>query len=339
MLLVTLAWLVLRYREWTRIELRPPILYEPRVWIGDLVFPVLPDPMIFYALLAVAGALTVVGLARPRWFVARIALAISILLVSAPGAGFGHVEHTAHLLFLAHIYSMFRPLGKPRDADEADSRARGYSWFLLGLLAVYTASGLWKVVDLTIRDVLKPGLTWLDARAMLATSIASMRGVDLPMVVPQFVERTAWMFPVGYVALTLIFSASFIAAFRRPFLLIVVPTIVLFHILNAVVMYVLFVFTIFVAILVLSPYDLLVPRVRRHLVPVRSTHFDGRGHAARYEVRYENDDVDTFGGFYAYRERLRRRSTLAAAGLYYPGLGWLVSRILEFAHRKAGTTT
>lgn len=334
MLFVTIAWLVLRYREWTRIEMRPDALYEPQIWIGKLVFPILPDPVVFYVLLVTTGVLTILALARPRWYAVRIPLLISILLVSAPGTGFGHVEHTAHLLFLAHVYSMFRPLGEPRSLDEAGFRARGYNWYLLGLLAVYTASGLWKVVDLTIRDILKPGVTWLAPEAMVATSIAAMRGVDLPMMIPQLVERTAWIFPIGYVMLTLIFSASFIAAFRRPFLLVVVPTIVLFHILNAVVMYVLFVFTIFVAVLVLAPYDLLVPSINRRLVPIRDTYFGGRGHAARYEVRYDNGDVDCLTGFYAYRERLRQHSALAAAALYYPGLGWLISRGLEFAHRE-----
>ena len=335
MLSITVVWLGIRYFEWRRIILRPEGIYDQKMWLGQLVFPELSGSTVFYFLFIASLALTILCFVRPQSILWRVLLAISLLLVSVPGQGYGHIEHTGHLLLLAHIYSIFRPAGRPERGDSAVHRNRGYTWYLLGLLAVYTASGLWKVVDLTVRDVLKPGVNWLHPDAMLSTSIASMRGVDLGMTVPQIVDSIAWAFPIGYVVLTLIFAGSFIGAFRRPFLLIVVPTVVAFHILNAVVMYVLFIITIFVAVAVLTPYELFVPAIRRQLVPVAARNFSGRGGDALYEVRYVNGDADLFRGFYAYRERIRDRSALFAAPLYYPGLGLVSNKILEAIRTRA----
>lgn len=334
LLLITVPWLVLRYQEWTRIQLRPSAVYEQNFWLGELIFPTLPSTPVYLTLLAAALVLVIACFLKPSRISIRLLLASLLILVSIPPHGFGHIEHTGHLLLLGHVYSTFRPLGKPAEDSELKWHSFGYTWFLFGLLAVYTASGLWKVVDMTIRDVLKPGVTWLDPEGMVATSIASMRGVDVSMTIPRIVESVDWAFPIGYIILTIIFTGSFIAAFRRPFLFIILPTVVLFHLLNALVMYVLFIFTIFVALAVLWPYDLSLPGIKKKLVPAESTAFSGRGRNARFVVQYAGGDSDVFEGFYAYRERLRFRSALLASPLYYPGLAWICTGVFNLADRR-----
>lgn len=334
LLVVTLAWLDLRLNNWLAISARPVELYEPLVWLGKLIYPEVPSMAVWMSVFAVAAIATLVCLVKPRLWPARWVLAIALLLVIMPEFGYGHVQHVNHLFLLAHVYTIFRPTGSPRDAEEAASRAQGYRWFLLGLLAIYTVSGFWKVVDMTIRDVIKPGVTWLDPEGMLATSIAQMRAVDLPMTVPEYIESVAWAFPIGYVILTFLFCASFLGAFRRPLLVILIPTIALFHVLNAVALYALFLSTIIVAIVVLLPYDYFAPAIKKALVPVRLSRFEGGGLDALYSRTYENDDVDEFEGFYAYRELLRDRSVLVAAPLYYPGVAWACSQLGGIYRRR-----
>lgn len=334
LLVITIIWLFLRYNEWQRIALRSEFLYAPRFWLAELVFPTPPTTGLYYLLLIVAGACVGTVFFYPRNIGLRFATLVSVLLVSVPEHGYGHVEHTAHLLLLGHVYSIFRPIEKPDASSDLTSLTRGYSWFLFGLLAVYTASGLWKIVDMTIRDVLKPGVTWLQPEAMLATSIASMRNVDLPMDIPAVVESVAWAFPIGYVLLTIVYVGSFVGAFRRPFLLLVVPTVAAFHLLNAVVIYVLFIITIFVAIAVLTPYDFILPGIRRRLVPISRVVFSGSGYSATFSVQYVDGSTDEFRSFYAYRERLRHQSALLAAPLYYPGVGLVINYILEKLNRR-----
>lgn len=336
LLLLTILWLVLRVETWGRIVLRPEASYEPIMWLGRLVFPVLPHPVIWYGMVGIAFAAVIACLFRPRWLLSRLILAASLLLVITPELGFGHVEHVNHLFLLAHVYSVFRPLGRPRSIRQAESHASGYTWFLLGLLAVYTVSGLWKVVDMTIRDVLKPGVTWLHSDGMLSSSIAAMRNLDLPMAVPNYIETIAWVFPIGYVFLTFVFCASFVAAFRRPLLVLVVPVIVVFHLLNALTLYALFLSTTIVATVLLLPYDYFLSAIQTKLEPVLSSSMVGAAGDARYRRRYKNGDVDTFIGFFAYREWLWDRATLLAAPLYYPGVAWAGSRLLNLRRTGVG---
>lgn len=336
LLLLTILWLGIRVRTWLQIELRPESVYEPQMWLGWLVFPELPEPAVWYSLVGLALVMVVICLIRPRWIVPRVVLAAALLVVIAPEFGFGHMQHTNHLFLMAHVYSVFRPAGIPADDGEARSRAQGYTWFLLGLLAVYTASGLWKVVDMTIRDVIKPGVTWLDKEGMVATTIASMRTFDLPMTVPQVVDSISWIFPIGYVILTLIFSASFLAAFRRPLMLLVIPMIVIFHLLNAITLYAIFLSTIVVAVVVLLPYDYFVSPIKRQLTPVTDSSWHGTRADARYTRSYSNGDNDEFVGFYAYRERLRDRSLLLCVLLYYPGIAAVSTYLLKRSAARTG---
>lgn len=332
LLILTVGWLGLRIDSWDRIVRRPEELYEPLTWIGKLVFPTLPSQPVWYALVALALAAVVVSFVRPRWLYPRVLLTLSLLLVITPEFGFGHVQHVNHLFLLGHVYSTFRPMGRPRTDEEAAYRAKGYTWFLLGLLAVYTASGLWKVVDMTIRDVIKPGVTWLEPEALLATSVASMRNVDLSMLVPQYIDAVSWVFPIGYVIIAVLFSASFLAAFRRPLLVIVVPTIMLFHLLNAITLYALFLSTIVVAGVLMLPYEYILSAPKKGLVSVRSSTLDRSESDITYARQYENGDFDRFYGFYACREWLYDRSVLLAAPLYYPGIAWAGTQLLR---RKA----
>lgn len=329
LLVLTIGWVALRIESWRDIVPRPEAMYEPKMWLGSLVFPTLPDSVVWYAMATVVIVCSLVALVRPRWLAPRIILTLGVLLLIAPEFGFGHIQHVNHLFLIAHLYSTFRPLGRPASAREAILRAHGYSWFLLGLLAVYTAAGIWKIVDMTIRDVLKPGVTWLEPEAMLASTIASMRIVDLPMTVPRIVESVAWIFPIGYVLVTFIFTASFLGAFRRPLLSIIVPAIAIFHLLNAITLYALFISTIAVAVVLMIPYDYLLPAIKRKLVPTRSTKFIGRGKNAQYRRSYKNGDTDVFMSFFAYRERLLDRSVFLAALLYYPGVSWAGTRLLD----------
>ena len=333
LLLITFVWLGFRFLTWQRIQLRPEAIYEQRIWFGELVFPTLPSPAMWYGVLAIGVVATAACLLKPRVLWMRIVLTVDLLIILLPELGFGHVMHMNYLLVLAHVYSTFRPLGRPLDLEQARYQSSGYSWFLLGLLAVYTASGLWKVVDMTIRDVLKPGVTWLEGAGMLATSIAAMRNSDLPMTIPQLIEAAPWVFPVGYVLLTIVFSASFVAAFRRPLLFIVLPTVVAFHVLNAVVMRVMFLPTIFIAIVVFMPYDFVLPSIRRHLTEPVSRALTGSGADARYERYFGTGDRDVFLGFYAYRERLRDRSAMLAGPLYFPGVAWAVTQVLRMRRK------
>jgi hypothetical protein len=341
LLVLTVLWLGWRLKRHAMIAARPDVLYEPGVGLARLVFPSFPSAPVYYGLFALTAVALLVCFLRPRLVAARAVLAVGVVLIILPEFGYGKVEHINHLFLAAHVYAVFLPVRRPaRSNSDLAAQAEATHWYQAGLLFIYTMAGLWKFFDLTIRYAVKGGMTWLNPDAMVITSITSLRGYDFPLIIPRYVAAIKEVIPLGYVMLAFLFAAAFLAAFRRPYLLIVLPTIAAFHLMNIVVLYVLFASTIAVALVLFLPYDRFVPAIQRQLDPFRHTRFRGRGAQAQYRRRYANGDEDVFRGFYAYREHLRDRSWLMAAPLYYPGLAWITTRVLrrwDFARAPAAS--
>ncbi|NNF59132.1 MAG: hypothetical protein HKN04_12930 [Rhodothermaceae bacterium] len=328
LLVLSLVWIVGRAIKRQTFAERPEVLYDPLTWLGALAFPA-PVSTTVWGGIAVAMAMAVVlCLWRPRLIPARVTIALCALLLMSTEFAYGKIEHTNHLFLLAHVYAIFLPVGRPSGREQILLQAEATRWYQGGLLLVYTMAGLWKFGDMTLRAVLKPGMTWLHPEAMPALSALSYRVLDFNLAVPQAFYEIRWLFPIGYVAIAFLLVPSALAPFRRPLLLITLPTVALFHLMNALTLYAIFLSTIVVALVLFVPYDLLLP-IRRTLAPVGRVRFKGAGGEAHYERLYENGDVDRFEGFYAYRERLTDRSWILAAPLYYPGVATVAAWVLQ----------
>lgn len=329
-LLLSLAWIVGRAIKRQTFAQRPEALYDPLTWLGALAFSEPASNAAWISIAVIMAGAVALCLWQPRLIPARVAVALCALLLMSTEFAYGKIEHTNHLFLLAHVYAVFLPVGRPSGREQTALQAEATQWYQGGLLFVYTMAGLWKFGDMTLRAVLKPGMTWLHPEAMPAISAFSYRALDFPLAVPEAFYEIRWLFPVGYVALAFLLAPAALAAFRRPLLLLILPTIALFHLMNALTLYAIFLSTIVVAVVLLIPYDRFLPSIRRSLTPVEHARFEGTGAGACYERWYENGDVDRFEGFYAYRARLAERSWLLAAPLYYPGVAtgatWLFHR-------------
>jgi hypothetical protein len=337
LLLWSCVWLAIRWFRYTSVSQRPEVLYDPLTWLGALVFPTPPSEPVWYALFVLCFVSIVLCLWRPQLIPARVALAACALLLMTPEFAHGHIEHINHLFLVAHTLAIFLPLGRPAHEREAILQAEATEWYLAALLFPYMMAGVWKWVDMTIRQVVKPGMTWLHPDALAIVSTNSHRQLDLPLDFSAALVDVGPLAVVGYVTLASIFLASSIAAFRRPLLFIILPVIVTFHVVNFFTLNVLFLTTCIVAAVLFTPYELLLPGLRRQGTPVARVAFEGAGATARYERRYADGEIDIFLGFYAYRERLRDRSPLVAAPLYYPGLGWVATRLLALKNHATIT--
>ena len=332
LLLLTVPWLLMRLLDARLWSQRPAVLYEPVSWLGQLVFPSSPSLVVWGGLVGLTAVAAAVCFWKPRLLAARLVLVACVLLVITPEYTWS-INHANHLFLLAHLYALFLPIERPTVAS-APWQARALRWYQTGILIPYTMAGLWKFVDMTIRRVLKPGMTWLDPDAMLIVSTATYRSMDLPLDIPRLLEPVRFLMPVGYVVIAVVFAAAVVAAWRRPLVALVLPTILLFHLSNSILLSVHFVPAMIVALVVLLPYDHLVPALRRRYAPVDG-HMRGHGADARYRRRYADGTTEIFEGFFAYRARLADRSWLLAAPLYYPGVGWLGRRLLgRSAHEE-----
>lgn len=326
LLVFTFGWLLIRLDKHLRASLRPDFVYEPFVWLGQLVFPSYPPNVVWYGLFGVTACAVAICLWRPRAVAARLAVALGVLLLMTPEYSFGKISHVNHLLLLGHLYALFLPVARPT-AETALGQAEAWAWYRVLLLFPYTMAGLWKVVDMTVRAVLKPGMTWLHPDAVLISSVTAYRGMDLPLTMPRLLESFHWIGPFGYLLLTALLSVASLAAFRRPLLPLAIATITVFHLNNAFALNVQFFSTIIVAAVLLFPYDRLWPASGG--VSVVSRSFEGKGGGAHYRRIYDDGAVDRFDGFFAYRERMADRSWLFASVLFYPGMAWVATRLMK----------
>ncbi|MEM1041287.1 MAG: hypothetical protein AAGI91_01540 [Bacteroidota bacterium] len=338
LLLWSVVWLGIRWARWQDLAARPAVLYEPETWLAALVFPAPPSAAAWYAAFAVCALAIAACWRRPRLVAARLVLATSVLLLMSTEFTFGKIEHTNHLFLLAHTFALFLPVGRPETVAEASLQAWTDAWYRAALLFPYMIAGLWKWVDMTVRQVLKPGLTWLHPDALPISTLYTYRIYDLPLDAPAALAPFGPVYVIGYVGIALVFAAASVAAFRRPLLPLVLLTIIAFHLTNVLTLYVHFVTTCAVALVLFFPYERVVPAIRRSLTTPTATVFDGAGAAARYRRHYANGDVDCFEGFYAYRERLADRAWLRAVPLYYPGLAALATWVLQRRQPSASQT-
>ena len=329
LLLLTVPWIVLRaYIRETRLLERPAGLYEPGTWLSALLQSEMPGAVAWYGVAAVMVACVWVCWRFPQVVLARLVLAFGARYLIAPEFAYGKVDHMNHVFLLGHVLALFLPVGTPnlqaalrdRGAAEATLRAqaRAFDWYRAGLLFPYTLAGFWKVLDLTVRAVLKPGMTFLHPDALLITSATTYRSHDLPLEVPRSLATFNEVFGPGYIALAVVFLAASTAGFRRPLLGLMLPVILLFHLSNILTLYVIFATTCVVVIALLFPYDRAIPAVRRSLVPVEIATFTGRGWHARYVRHYANGDADEFDGFRAYRARWTDASWWLGGPLHHP---------------------
>jgi hypothetical protein len=261
-----------------------------------------PGPALWYTLAAVLLCCVGIAWARPSLWPVRAALAGCTLLLIAPEYAFGKVEHVDHLFLLAHVWSPFVPWALPHPEDPAlGARASAARAYQAGLLSVYTLAGTWKVFDLTVRNAIKGGRTWLDSDAAFFTVLlfAARAGRDVELWA--YLRPLFAFAPLAYLLLALVLVPAALTPWRRPYLAVLVPVVTAFHVVNGVLGLAYFYFTALTFLLLFTPYDRVMGR-KRH--PRSSP--DARPPAT--------------DGFGAYRARVERRSWWRAALLYHPAV-------------------
>lgn len=267
---------------------------------------------------------------RPQAWGMRLLVAACALLLMAPEYAFGKVEHVNHLFLVAHVWAIFVPWLPYHVADpNLRPRATAIRLYQAAVLLIYTMAGLWKVFDLTVRAALKPGLTWLDPGAAFqaALVIAAREGRSVDALVAA--QPLFALFPIGYILLMLVFVPASLSPWRRPYLLLLLPVVASFHILNGVLGLAHFYSTIVVLLGLFAPYDRFAASVLASQ-GATAREWSGARSTALYLRRYANGDADRFAGFYAYRARAEDRAWWRATLLYHPLVEGAARLLLRF---------
>ncbi|MEM6645228.1 MAG: hypothetical protein AAF730_03150 [Bacteroidota bacterium] len=328
LLVWTVIWLMIRVYVRLIHEQRAPSLYEPMTWMGHLFAPTFPADVMWWSVWAVGLLATVFCLRQPSQLLPRLLLLFSVLFLLAMEFGYGEMRHPNHLFLLAHLYGAVRPIARPStlldDEQALMNHAEGFRWYQASLLFTYTLSGCWKWFDMTVRQWLRPGPTWLEPESVPLTALTGLRKLDEPLTLVPYLQDVQWIFPIAYVLLAITFTPTVFAAFRRPMLLVLFPAILVFHLVNHFVIQISFFPAMAVVLVVFFPYDRIAP-LPSAWATIAQRRFEGSGLAACYTQTYTDGTANTFFGFAAYRQRMYDRYPLLAAPLYYPGVASLVT--------------
>ena len=246
------VWLVLQYLIFQTDSQRPQLFYEPTVWLQKLFFPIFPNAIYFYSLLFICGILLLISLVKPS-VVINVVCFFLIAIINLPIASYHGIGHNNHLLVLSFFLSLFLI---PRKLEEKDYKYVQY--FQLGLLITYSLSGLWKIISIA-KDVITkdPNISWIESNAAKLNTYTNYHLVDqLP---PEFITKI-FAYSGLWTALTifaiLMQTFSFLGAFNRKFLTVVIIFLVIFHVYNIYFVIADFTVAIFVVIILFFPYHI-----------------------------------------------------------------------------------
>lgn len=221
----TLFWVYQQYQTFDQLAKRPGILYTPVTDFQLLFQPEFPSKFYFVALCILLVINIVWSIFKPN-YISNILLFLTTALISLPIAGYVGLGHHNHLLILFYFLSILLIPSKLNSTDYKLIQS-----FNFGLLATYSAAGLWKILTI-FRDWItnNPKISWVDSDAAKMNSLVNYYMIDSS--IPVWMERiyensTLWIL---LTLLGIILQAfCFLGAFNRKYLTFTVAFLFLFH--------------------------------------------------------------------------------------------------------------
>lgn len=155
-----LYWLFVQYLKFSVLDDRPTEIYEPVFWLQKIIFPELPNELLFFGLLLGCAIFFLWSFFRPNYLLNLLIFILVTLTSLSISANFG-VHHDNHLIILGFFLSIFLV---PKSLEVKDYKFVQY--FYLGLLMTYTMAGFWKILG-TAKNIIKQTdkVIWIDKNA------------------------------------------------------------------------------------------------------------------------------------------------------------------------------
>lgn len=167
---------------------------------------------------------------------------------------YGFFSHVAHLLLLAHLFSIFISFRITTEKRGAEISNTTLNWYYGGLLFTYFLSGLWKWLGLFYKVFFKPtDINWLHPDASLFNAIISFYNYDLNFnLLPLFSYPLFWQ--ISFILVLFIQIFCVLAAFRPQLRTGMALALIVFHIINAIVFATVFVIAPLIIACLFFPY-------------------------------------------------------------------------------------
>lgn len=243
-------WLILQYVDFQTFVKRSNDFYKPTVWLQKIFFLNFPTAVYFYFLLLICGISLLVSLLKPSVFI-NIFSFFLIAIINLPLASYHNIGHHNHLFILCFFLSIFLV---PKNLKLSDFK--NVQYFQLGLLMTYSVSGFWKLVSMAKDIVLRePDISWFESDAAKLNTYTNFHFIDqLPpeFIIKIYSYQSFWS--IVTVFAIFIQAFSFLGAFNRKILNVVMIFTIVFHLYNTYFVLADFTIAIFVVLILFFPY-------------------------------------------------------------------------------------
>lgn len=326
----TYLWLV--YQVFVFIELRErpaeifsPVDYFPKVFMSGF-------PSVWYFGLIVGATIVTntISLINSRLIFNKAILVFCIMWISNLRWSYGFLSNVGHCFILTHLFCLFIPARRSENSEEDSSHSRIIQLLYLGVLVVYSISGIWKVGGLVYKLALQPDvINWLHPQAALVNSISGYRYWDNHPGILLYAFEFPIIWQVLFVITLYLQLISFSASIRLPLLYWIGLGNIIFHFHNTIFMRTEFYVTPLILAILFFPYHLLLKGGKEIPYLQFKTEEAYTEKGAVYRRTYENGSAEVFSGFFAFREKSRDQKKWYYGLLYFPGLeiagkAWLI---------------
>ncbi len=255
---LSIGWLGFQSWLWFHLEPRPGILYEPIHYIDRLLMPEFPSGYYYFSLIITALLINLYLLIRNENIYLKVLLFFLLALINTLKWSYGYFPHVSHTFLLCHFFTIFGPDKKSiKTKDDAFHTARIAQFTYAGILITYTFSGLWKLVGLAYKIILKPNdLNWLHPDAAYLNAISLRRYWDDSLGNFELLYTHNWIWQLLVVCMILFQTFSIVAAFKLKMRMFWCAGIIAFHLHNTIVMHTEFHLAVLVILILLFPYHL-----------------------------------------------------------------------------------
>lgn len=221
----TLFWVVEQYQFFKINSERPQLFYNPATDFQKYLQSEFPSSLYFIALCIILVVNLLWSIFKPN-YISSVLIFLTTALINLPINGYFGLSHTNHVLILFYFLTIFL---LPNKLVTTDYKLVQYVNF--GLLATYSAAGLWKAFSMA-RDTLtkNPDISWLEPDAARINSEVNFYMIDLPLPIwmQQLYSNTEFWVVLTVIGI-LFQTLCVLGAFNRKYLTFTLIFLFTFH--------------------------------------------------------------------------------------------------------------
>jgi len=251
---LTFCWLFYQTYIYVTFSERPTSLFAPINYFQKLFMPTFPPSWVYFGVIGLCFILILISIKKSTVWT-RALITFSVLYLNALTWSYEFNSHVTHILILGHLLKIFIPHDLKSLNFDKEKSVIAIKWYYAGILVTYTFSGLWKVVGLVYKFLVRTqDVNWIDPEAMQYNAIVSYRTWDLKYDFwVQILEyQPLWQILFVIMVFGQVLSVCFV--FRKKWLYLGGLWTAMFHLANIILFKIIFVLAPIAVLTIFMPW-------------------------------------------------------------------------------------